>query len=105
MDSDFTTDDGKGALMKCFHNAWLHMDRLCVIGRPNESGHFFSSSLHHWYVEWKLLDSIPAISFDTPNIIDLVVDIIRVFSARALSTKQRIVPGYVQHPPEVQYQD
>jgi hypothetical protein len=105
MDSDFTTDNGKGALRKCFHNTWLHTDRLCVIGRPNKSGYFFSSLLHHWYVEWKPLDSIPAISFDTPNNIDLVVDIIHTFSACALSTEQRIGPGYVQCPPKVQYQD
>ena len=104
-DSDFTTDDEKRALMECFRNGWLHTDRLHVIGRPNEVGYFFSSSLHHWYVEWKLLDTIPAILFDTPNIMDLVVDIIHMFSPRALSTKRSIGPGYVQRPPEAQYQD
>jgi len=56
-------------------------------------------------VEWKLLDTIPAISFNTANILELVVDIIRAFSSRALSTERRIGPGCVQRPPEAQYQD
>jgi len=105
MDGDFTADGEKGALMECFHNGWLHMDKLRIIDRPHEFGYFFSSSLHRWYVEWKLLDTIPAISFDTPNIMELVVGIIRAFSPCALSTEQRIGPGYVQRPPEAQYQD
>ncbi|KIM77738.1 hypothetical protein PILCRDRAFT_76387 [Piloderma croceum F 1598] len=36
---------------------------------------------------------------------ELVVGIIRTFSPRALSTERRIGPGYVQRPPEAQYQD
>ena len=103
-DSDFITGDEKGALKECFQRGWLHTDRLRVIGRPNEIGYFFSSSLHHWYVEWKLLDTIPAIPFDTSNIMDLVVDVIRALSPCALSTERSIGPGYVQRPPEAQYQ-
>ena len=80
IDSDFTTDDEKGALMECLCNGWLHTDKLHVIGWPHEFGYLFSSFLHHWYVEWKLLDTIPEISFNTPNIMDLVVDIIHALS-------------------------
>ena len=104
-DSDFTADGEKRALMECFHNGWLHTDKLGDVGRPDEFGYFFSSALHRWYVEWKLLDTIPAISFNTANILELVVDIIRAFSSRALSTERRIGPGCVQRPPEAQYQD
>jgi hypothetical protein len=81
------------------------MDKLGEIGQPNEFGYVFSSSLHHWYVGRKLLDTIPTISFNTANILELVVNIIRAFSPRALSTEQRIDPGCIQRPPEAQYQD
>jgi hypothetical protein len=79
-DNDFTTDAEKEALMECFHNGWLHTDKLDDVGRPYEFGYFFSSLLHHWYMEWKLLDTTPVIAFNTANILQLVVDIIHAFS-------------------------
>jgi hypothetical protein len=36
---------------------------------------------------------------------DLVVDFIHAFSPHALSTERRVGPGYIQRPPEAQYQD
>jgi hypothetical protein len=105
MDSDFTTDDEKKALSQCFHSGWLHTDKLDDVGRRYKFGYFFASSLHHWYVEWKLWDNIPGIPFIATNILDFVVDVIHEFSPCLLTTEQMIGPSYIQSLPKAQYQD
>ncbi|KIL60852.1 hypothetical protein M378DRAFT_905153 [Amanita muscaria Koide BX008] len=104
-DADVRTEDEKSALQACFHNGWLHADKLGVINLPDNVGYFFPSSLHRWYVEWKLLDSLPPIQLQANCLLDFVIDAIRLFSPRLLSAERRIGPGCTQRLPEAQYQD
>jgi hypothetical protein len=100
-DSNLTHDNDKVALQECFRNGWLHADRL----NGGKVGYCFPSPLHHWYVEWKLWGTqSPAISFPTTNILDFIVAVIHMFSPQCLATR-RIGPGFIQRPPEAQYQD
>jgi len=105
MDADFRTDDEKHALQGCFHNGWLHADNLGVINLPDDVGYFFPSSLHRWYVEWKLLDSLPPTQFQANSLLDFVIDVFHLFSPRLLSAERRIGPSCIQRLPEAQYQD
>ena len=84
-DGDFAAQREKDALLKCFQRGWLHTDKLDDIGRPNEFGYFFASSLHRWYVQWKLFDILQDFPFETPAISKL--DGIRKFCPKALFTK------------------
>ncbi|KAM6497511.1 hypothetical protein JOM56_007984 [Amanita muscaria] len=104
-DADVRTEDEKSALQACFHNGWLHADKLGVINLPDNVGYFFPSSLHRWYVEWKLLDSLPPIQLQANRLLDFVIDVIRMFSPRLLSAERRIGPGCIQRLPEAQYPD
>ena len=104
-DAEFTAEDDKAALSRCFHKGWLHTDKLDHIGRPNEFGYFFSSPLHRWYVEWKLWDTLPATPLEVVDILELIIGVIAKFSPSKLSTEQRIGPGCIQRPPRAQYQD
>ncbi|KAG6813152.1 hypothetical protein H0H92_013558 [Tricholoma furcatifolium] len=102
-EGDVTDAGGKRALSKCFCNGWLHTD--LVEGRK---GYAFSSSLHQWYVEWKLwggLASTPP--FNATNLLDFAVSVIRTFSPEILvaTSSRRIGPGFIERPPEAQYQD
>lgn len=99
------TEDDQVALQECFRHGWLHTDKLIDTDQPNEVGYFFASSLHRWFVEWKLCDTVPAIPFETDNLLQFVVRVISNFSPRLLSTKRRIGPGCIQRRPEAQYQD
>jgi len=90
-DDDFAAENEKEALLKCFHRGWLHTDKLDNIGRPYEIGYFFASSLHRWYVQWKLFDTLSRIPFDESNALQFV-------------TKPKIGPNSIQDPPEAQYQ-
>ena len=60
--SNFTSEDDQDALECCFCNGWLHTDTLRDIGQPEEVTFAFASPLHRWFVEWKLVDTIPAIT-------------------------------------------
>ncbi|KAF8236630.1 hypothetical protein L208DRAFT_612677 [Tricholoma matsutake] len=104
-DAEITTEDDMKALSLCFRSGWLHMDKLDNIGRPDELGYFFPSSLHRWYVEWKLQDTLPAIPFNAVDILELIIGVIVKFSPGKLSTERRIGSGCIQRPPEAQYQD
>ena len=99
--SDLTSDDEKEALLHCFRKGWLQADNL----DEGEVGYSFPSSLHRWYVEWKLWATTPSTPFHITNILEFVVAVIRKFSHRLLSTERRIGPGFVQRPPEAQFQD
>jgi len=105
MDANFTTEDDKSALQRCFHRGWLHTDKLKDINLPDEVGYFYPSLLHRWYVEWKLWDTAPTIPFQAVNILEFVVGVIRKFSPCLLSAERRIGPGGILRPPEAQYQD
>ena len=95
-----TRDDERGALQQCFHNGWLHADKLA-----GSVGYCFPSPLHHWYMEWMLWGNpSAAIPISATNILDFVVAVTRMFSPQCLATR-RIGPGFIQHPPEAQYQD
>ena len=100
QDTDFTTEDNSSALQLCFRKGWLHTDYI-----DNKTKYFFSSSLHRWYIEWKLWGILDT-TFCADDILDFVIDVISIFSPRMLSTTRRVsAAGQVQRPPEAQYQD
>jgi len=100
QDTDFTTEDNSSALQWCFRKGWLHTDYI-----DNKIKYFFPSSLHRWYIEWKLWGFLDA-TFRADNILDFVIDVISTFSPRMLSTTRRVsAAGHVQRPPEARYQD
>jgi hypothetical protein len=84
--------------------------------------YFSPSSLHRWYVEWKLWDVASASasadatsdSFESADILDFVINIISTFSPARVSdsTPRRdadidtdiIGPGRVRRPPNARYQ-
>ena len=100
QDTDFTTEDNSSALQLCFRKGWLHSDYI-----DNKTKYFFSSSLHRWYIEWKLWGILDT-TFCADDILDFVIDVISIFSPRMLSTTRRVsAAGQVQRPPEAQYQD
>ena len=101
IDTDFTTEDDTSALQQCFRNGWLHSDKL----DDGETRYFFPSSLHRWYVEWKLWGIVDAIPFHAEDIVQFVIDVVSKFSPRMLSTSRRLGPGRVQRSPEARYQD
>ena len=105
MEADFKTEDEKSALKRCFHNGWLHVDKLGIMDSPDDVGYYFPSSLHRWYVEWKLSDVLPPTRFQPTSLLEFVIDVIRLFSPHYLSAKRRIGPGCIQRLPEAQYQD
>jgi len=94
--------DEKAAIKQCYRNGWLHADLV-----DGTIGYFFSSPLHSWYIEWKLWGSVDQIQaeFQANNLLELVINVIRLFSPSHLSTKRRLGPGCIQRPPEAQYQD
>jgi len=94
-------DDG---LRLCFHNGWLHADKVST-DEGEKTAYIFPSPLHRWFVEWKLHNKAPRISSETRSILQLVLDVIAKFSPRLLSAERRIGPGCIQRPPEAQYQD
>jgi hypothetical protein len=100
-DTDFTAEHDTSALQQCFRKGWLHSDKL----DDDEIGYFFPSSLHRWYVEWKLWGIVDTTSFHAVDILQFVIGVISKFSPRMLSTSRRIGPGCVQRPPEARYQD
>ncbi|EDR00458.1 uncharacterized protein LACBIDRAFT_334116 [Laccaria bicolor S238N-H82] len=101
QDANFTTEDNSSALQLCFSKGWLHTDNI-----DNKTKYFFLSSLHRWYIEWKLCGILDT-TFHTDNdILDFVINVISVFSSQMLSTTQRVsAAGHVQRLPGAQYQD
>lgn len=103
-DNDFTHPGTKDAISQCFHRGWLHTDKF---DGPNGFGYCFPSRLHHWYVEWKLWGitrTTPPTPLNTTKLLDFAVTIIRMFSPR-VPTRRQIGPGFIQRPPEAQFQD
>jgi hypothetical protein len=104
-----TTEEDSNALKRCYQNGWLHTDKF-----DDKIVYFFPSSLHRWYVEWKLWGPRPSDTnlhalrlANSDNILEFVIDVIHLFSQRILSTTRRVVgpADYVQRPPEAHYQD
>jgi len=56
-------------------------------------------------VEWKLLDTLPAIPFQTNGILDFVIEVISLFSPTRLAATRHLASGGIQRILEVQYQD
>ena len=109
-EADFRTTLEKTELQCCFRNGWLHADKFSVTNSQVDTGYFFPSSLHHWYVEWKLWgrvsqEQFQEARFEANTLLELVIDAIRLFSPRLLSAERRLGPGCIQRPPEAQYQD
>jgi hypothetical protein len=109
-EADFRTSSEKSdALQQCFRNGWLHADKFVTNSRV-DTGYFFPSSLHRWYVEWKLWGNVSQENFQgarfhADSLLELMIDVIRLFSPQLLSAERRLGPGCIQRPPEAQYQD
>ena len=101
-EDDFTQASAKDAILQCFRGGWLHTDK---INEMDNFGYCFPSSLHRWYVEGKLCGTTPSTPFNTTNLLDFAVTVIRMFSPQVLATGRKIGPGFIQRPPEAQYQD
>ena len=102
-DSDIAPGDEAEALVNCFRNGWLHCDKLA----DGKIWYGFSSSLHRWYMEWKLwgTPSEPrVIPSQTTNLLQFVMAVIRRFSPEFFSTR-KVGPGSIHRLPEAQYQD
>ena len=56
-------------------------------------------------MEWKLWGITDTTSFDCADILELVINVISIFSPHVLSTPQDAGPGRVQRLQEAQYQD
>ena len=104
-DSELGTGDEKKALRECFRQGWLHADKLGAKNLLDEIGYFFPSSLHRWYIEWKLLGNFPPTELQANSLLDFVIDVIKRFSPNILSAKRQLGPGGIQRVPEAQYQD
>ena len=98
QDTDFTTEDNSSALQLCFRKGWLHTDYI-----DNKTKYFFSSSLHRWYIEWKLWGILDT-TFCADDILDFVIDVISIFSPQMLLTTRRVSAAGHQRSPQAQYQ-
>ena len=96
--TDFTAEDNSSALQLCFSEGWLHTDYI-----DNKTQYFFPSSLHRWYVEWKLWGVLDT-TFHASNILDFVIDVISIFSPQMLLTTRRVSAAGHQRSPQAQYQ-
>jgi len=76
-----------------------------IINELEDVGYCFPSRLHHWYVEWKLWGTKPLVPFNATQLLDFAVTVIRMFSPQVLTTGYQIGPGFIQRPPEAQFQD
>jgi len=56
-------------------------------------------------VEWKLWGIADATPFDCADILELVINVVSIFSPRVFSTPRDIGSGRVQRLPEARYQD
>jgi hypothetical protein len=94
--------DKKKALQRCYLNGWLQADLV-----EGTTGYFFPSSLHSRYVEWKLWGSVDQIQAEiqADSLLELVINVIRLFSPSRLSAERRLGPGCIQRLPEALYQD
>lgn len=88
LQPDYATEDDTMAFHQSFRSSWLHVDNLKLSDTRNdeESDYIFASPLHRWFVEWKFLDVVPTIPFESYSILQLAFDVIARFSARWLST-------------------
>jgi hypothetical protein len=103
-EADFGTVSERTALQQCYLKGWLHSDKLGATNLQADIVYFFPSSLHRWYVEWKLWGSISEEQFQggqfqAISLLELVIDIIRRFSPQLLSAERRVGPGCIQRPP------
>jgi hypothetical protein len=87
-------------LDRCHRSGWLHADQIL----PGIVGYTFPTPLHRWFVEWKLFGST-ATTPTQATILEFSIEVIRRFSPLNLSNERRIGAGFIQRPPEAQYQD
>ena len=71
----------------------------------DNTGYFFASSLHRWYMEWKLWDTLPQTQIQANSLLEFVINAIGRFSSRNLSAERRLGPACIQRRPEARYQD
>jgi len=103
----FVTDaNSKGTplqdkLQFCVHNGWLHSDT----NQEQNVAYVFSSSLHCWYVEHKLFNTLPRIPFESSSILEFAITMISGFSPKQLAAERPNSSGGIQRPLEAQYPD
>lgn len=59
-----------------FRRGWLHSDKLSVIGQGDRVGYFFPSSLHRWYLEWNLWETLPKVPFKTNGLLNFIISVV-----------------------------
>ena len=101
-DDDFADPSQRDALSRCFRQGWLHADK---IPGSDAVGYCFPSSLHRWYFEQKLLGTTSSTPVNATSLLEFSVAVIRKFSPQALATPRTVGPGFIQRPPEAQFQD
>jgi hypothetical protein len=95
------SEEVRNDLTFCVHQGWLHNDD---IGDREEIIFFFPTSLHRWYLEWKLFGYKEPETPLVVNITKFVVDVIRLFNPCILSAERRIGTS-IQRISEAQYQN
>ena len=112
-DEDDEDDDGSNPgnafpfskIKLCFRRGWLHSDKLSVIGQGDRVGYFFPSSLHRWYLEWNLWETLPKGPFKTNGLLNFIISVVSCFSPTRLAETRRLASGGTQQIPEAHYQD
>jgi hypothetical protein len=105
-DAHFESEcDALDKLQLCFRNGWLHTDSFRDPDGRDIIAYFFASSLHRWYVEWKLFEMLPAVPIQADNILNFMIIAISKFSPKRLADEGRIGPSGILRPLETQYQD
>ncbi|KAL5478279.1 hypothetical protein ACEPAI_2463 [Sanghuangporus weigelae] len=105
LTADMVKKDIQKGLDQCVKRGWLHTDMVRNNDGTESVGYFFASSLHQWFVEWKLFSCRASPIPVQTNLLEFVLGIIRLFDPVILSEERRIGPACIQRPPEAQYQD
>jgi len=101
MDKMLDTDEDRKTLQVCFKMGWLHAAK-----DGEDTLYIFTTYLHQLFVEYFLgtrAEEPTAITdLDLPT---FVINVIKRFSSRSLSSPRMIGPSNIQRPPEAQFQD
>lgn len=105
METDYQDKDDKDALQRCFHNGWLHPDKLDAFGMKYETGYLFPSPLHQWCLGYRLWETLANTTFGAKDLLTFSVEVISRYCPANLANNQRVGPGCIQRPSEAMYQD
>ena len=88
-------------LLTCHRRGWLHAE---LNSQPPSTAYIFPSPLHRWFIERKLCGS-PSTTPPQNSLFEFSKAVIHLFSPVNLANDRRVGPGFIQRPPEAQYQD